>query len=223
MNKYFVSILILVCNFSWAQTGPRDCSWDEVAHQYGYEDILDSNLPQKIIKSVRWYGGTGGYKEINSFLRGLTKPGLLKKHNLTKQIRKLDLAIDEFPFPLDCYLYRGMNLAYRDNKSFESGEIITDKAFQSTSVKRNIAEGTFARKTESQSMTSLFVIYNNIKQKSLLVGNGEAEVLLPRSSFFRIMKSIVIGNKNYVLAFRCVDQSCEEAYVPTDLPEPFNH
>jgi hypothetical protein len=222
MNKYFVTILfLLICGHSSAQAEPRECSWDEVVSGYGYSDILYSSLPQKIIESVRWYGGTGGYKEVNSYLRGLTSPRFFKKHKLTKHIDKLDSAIENFSFPLDCFLYRGMNLGFRGNKPFETGEFISDNGFQSTSVKRTIADRTFARKTDTQNISSLLVIYNNFNQKSLLIGNGEAEVLLPRNSLFKIMKSIVVGGKNYVLAFRCEDRMCEAASLPTDLPEPF--
>ena len=221
MTKYLVAILILVCNAAWAHAEPRECSWHEVVDEYGYADILHSSFSQKIIESVRWYGGTSGYKEINSYLRGLSKPGLVKKYYLKKHMGDLDFVIDSSHFPLDCYLYRGMSLAYRGNKPFETGEIVSDHAYQSSSVERRIAEGTFARKTESKNLTSLFVIYHNFEQKGLLVGNGEAEVLLPRRSFFKIIKSVMIASKNYVLAFRCRDENCEDVYQPTQLPKPF--
>jgi hypothetical protein len=223
MNKFLGAILILAFNSSWAQTEPRECSWDEIASEYGYAEILNSNFSKKTIKSINWYTGSEGYKKINSFLRGLSVPGHYRTRALRKHINELDFAINESDFPLDCYLYRGIKLSYRHNKPFAAGEIITDKAFQSTSVERSVAEETFADMTQLPNLSSLIIIYNNFRQKGLPVGYGEAEIILPRKSFFKIMKSIVIGGKNYVLAFRCWDQSCSESIEPTNMPVPFNN
>ena len=99
----------------------------------------------KIIDSIKAYSGDGCYQNINNSLRQLEE---LDNVNISK-VKFMHKGLSKSALKKDMILYRGTSTeALGSLKGLPPdelvGEIITEKAFMSTSTTRSVANGTFS-------------------------------------------------------------------------------
>lgn len=172
-------------------------------------------------KAVDAYQG-GEYKAVNANLRGTQHWGVVPKKSQelsTGQTigtlqKNLDKAIDSSPIPEPMIVYRGVS-----GQSFAPGEIITDKAYQSTSLNPDVAKGFsepspgFVNPDAPPPSSHTLEIELPAGQKALhvsgLLGGGEQEILLPRGTSIQVTR--VEGTKVYARVISDAEAKKERA------------
>lgn len=182
---------------------------------YASESLVDlktdfSQVPDEQIKALRRYS-SDDYDWINSYLRGEDSEQIQKRlGGITKSIGLIDETFaSSDPIKFDKTVFRGILLNDLDwaerLENLRPGEIWFDPAYISTSVKPTVARGFSMRIDENPSSkyasdhsvfdkygTAFFAINLPSGSKALNIADiseysdGEAEVLLPRSSGLRI-------------------------------------
>ncbi len=157
------------------------------------------------------------YKEVNDYLRYYPDP--YNWHGTSPEmardmVKNIDRIFSRAPaLPTDLILFRGLNLKYHANKSYEAGEEFTDKGFVSTSVSYKVARY-FAIEMEAnpapEDRKAVFAIYfGRPGVKGILVDQGEDEVILKHGTKFRVMaKKDSVKKYDLYLVQACAD-SCD--------------
>ena len=147
-----------------------------------------------------------GYRDINGFLRGTTKLTGTRLSNAKGRIMDIDSAIDRSRLPESIVTYRGMvdrDKLFSDPQAL-IGKTITVKTFSSTTLQRQIAEDFGEESKPGANDGVLFRIHIPKGSSALYVsasklgGNGEAELLLSRSSKFKIKGIKTISGKDWI-------------------------
>ncbi|MGZ6473290.1 MAG: ADP-ribosyltransferase [Bdellovibrio sp.] len=201
-----------------------------------HADIYDFRTLQYKLKYVgySWFGATEKeagsledyinkheeyYTEINRYLRFYPEPYEWygkSPEDAEVDVRNIDNIFKRVPdLPSDIILFRGIRLDWKKNKSFEVGEIFTDKAFVSTSTDLKIADQFTYGDTENGA--SIYVLYFNQPQaKGILIDQGEDEVLLQHDQTFKVMDKNTSRDKTFYLVQICGFSSCSEEVQQQD-------
>ncbi len=107
-------------------------------------------------------------------------------------------------------------------RAYRPNSIILQKGYTSTSTRLQIAKD-FSKKgmSEKRMRSAILIIYNNENKSGALMSFLEEEVLLPRNTYFKSMKTLDTKDTTYYLIYRCEDSSCSKAALPDQLPAPF--
>lgn len=132
------------------------------------------------------------YKEINDYLRFHPAPydwSGTSPEDAKKLVADIDRVFTRVPaLPQDIMLFRGLDLAFRGNKSYTYLEEFTDKAYFSTSTSFKVAKRFAENEDKPEAKKAVFAIYaNRAGEKGILVGQGEDEVILRRGLKFKVM------------------------------------
>lgn len=146
------------------------------------------------------------YKEINSYLRYF--PQKYEWNGISPQdaqimVKHIDHIFDLVPtLPSKLILFRGIDLKFRQNKSYQIGDEFVEKAYASTSTSFKVAHY-FAVEMDAEerptSKKAIFTLYiNRPNFKGILFDQGEDEIILKHGEKIRIM---AIKNKNRLYDF----------------------
>jgi len=208
MNKLLLTVSLVASFVVYGNQDLGNWNYEELSESLGYSSL--QNNPE-LSENEKFYLGeykTNTYKVINSSLR----QGLSMNDGLKAYVTGIDDSILKSPLiPNDVILYRGITLDYRGGKPYLENEEFTDKAYISTSLNLLTAKNFAEEHTEKGSM--VFLIYSDQQFNGTLMSEYEAEVLLKRSSKFRIMKLEKKRGVYYGLTQLC-DQDCNEKISP---------
>lgn len=196
----------------------------ELYAKLGYSAENDFFGPLKLRQSIETYIDKSDtfYSEINSYLRfhpapyswNGTSPAMAKKISID-----IDKVLLKTPIlPRDLMVFRGINLGWRGNKSYDIGEEFTEKAYSSTSTSFNVAEF-FAKGNENDTTSKralLAIYFNGSKIHGLMIDKKEDEVLLPRNLKFRIMDFKINGKYDFYLVQACL-KKCQESVTDEEI------
>jgi len=201
---------------------------EEISKHVGYSSIYEHlGLDSKLAISVNAYAYPDGYTmqmsapfvnytKINRWLRGLpiddfTGGSLVEK--IKQVIQDVDFVIQQsHQLPQDLILFRGTNLAWRKSL-YEVGDEFSDLAYISSSLDYQIA----GRFMNAKDLAVIYVIYSDHSFHGLWMSPVEKEVLLPRNTVFRVMKSIPFGGWGKVTAQ--IIQLCPATGCAKEIPE----
>ncbi len=180
-------------------------NWNEVklSEYLGYSNYANSSKLSKRQKfAIQYYAHLDEtvYLDINAYLRG-TKTEFNYydyPHQVQTDVNDIKEAASILPLiPKGLVLYRGIGLDWRDNKCFEAGETIEDKAFLSTSLyKRDANYYAFERLARPGALITLTLMSD---QKGILISeNNEGEILLMPDRKIQVTESIQIDGRCYV-------------------------
>jgi hypothetical protein len=160
------------------------------------------------------------YREINSFLRFFPKEydwngiGPKDAEGIVKNIDQVFTRVPELP--ADILLFRGVDLAYRKNLSFNIGDELIEKAYLSTSTTFKVAQyfavGLNSDASHVNSKRAVFIYYSNKPHlKGILFDQGEDEIILKHGERIRVM-ALNSKNKRYeiYLAQICDDMCAKD-------------
>jgi len=155
------------------------------------------------------------YKEINDYLRFHPAPydwSGTSPEDAKKLVEDIDRVFTRVPaLPQDLILFRGLDLAFRGNKSYTYLEEFTDKAYFSTSTSFKVAERFAEDKDKPKAKKAVLVIYSNqAGEKGILVGQGEDEVILRRGKTFKVMAKKKSGGSYEMYLVQACSASCEK-------------
>lgn len=177
------------------------------------EDAM-SDLETYTSKEDTWY------RDINSYLRNFPKTGYdwdsISPEQAAPMVKNIDSIYSKLsPIPADIILFRGVDLKYRKNKSFDVGEEFVEKGYASTSTSYKVADY-FANHINDNETTSslkgILVLYSNKKNlKGILVDQGEDEVLLSHGEKIRIME-VDKSQKYHVYLAQICEKVCESVF-----------
>lgn len=168
--------------------------------------VAPKSEPRKIAKltedekySVEHYA-SDGFLDTNKYLRG-QKGYRARDDDIKKNVARLDSAIEKSTVP-KCTVYRGFESSkIYDNLDNLKGAVIDDKAFVSTSLKKDV--GNFYA-TGPKNMVIEISVPDGAKAldlKGLATNKAESEILLPRNSKFRVIESSKLPNgQGYIKA-----------------------
>lgn len=155
------------------------------------------------------------YQEINGYLRFFPKEyewSGIGPDDAKGIVKNIDSIFNRVPaLPEDLILFRGVDLGYRNGKSYEVGEEFTEKAYSSTSTNFNVAKyfaGGINR--DSNFRKAVFVFYLNKKnEKGILFNQGEDEVLLKHGEKIRVMEKEVKKTSFDIYFAQICDLTCD--------------
>lgn len=216
MKNIVIGFIIFFSTSCFAQVFTQQ----ELANKLGYNSniyenqILSSDERESLSSYISYDDPL--YEDVNGYLRGTTSEFwyFSSTSQIDSHIKLMDRAIAKLPrLPSEMILFRGQTLGYRKDKKFEVGEIITDKAYWSTTTNLKVAES-FASVDGS-----VFVIYNNQKDfKGVILNTSEDEVLLQRNIVAKVMKSKLRNNIQIALVQLCeTEQRCEREVKREDI------
>lgn len=140
------------------------------------------NVTQPQRSALNDYSGVQ-YKAINNKLRGVYEPGDEERERISARVREIDQAIIAGKLAKATTLHRGTSLQALGLTALPKvGDVIKDKAYLSTSTRRDIAEG-FHQDLMLQIHARRGARGADV---SHLTGGGEAEVLLPRNQPLKV-------------------------------------
>ena len=156
---------------------PADFAGDPMAGMHWAETQFSSRTGDLFspaeISQLNTYKG-GGYSEVNKALRA----GVSLDPKLRSTVTAIDSAMQKQVLNQDLFVYRSASrLNFPDLKA---GDVLTDKAFVSTSLEETLG-GTLQFRIKLPQGT------NSIWMEEIGVG-GEFELLLPRGSRFRVLR-----------------------------------
>jgi hypothetical protein len=165
------------------------------------------------------------YQDINTYLR-LIHNESYSWNSISPEISKsivmsMDSIFENIPaLPNNIILFRGIDLKYRNNKSFKKGFEFIEYGYVSTSTSYKVADY-FANKInenkKTNSLKAILVLYSTkANLKGILINQGEDEVLLKHGEKIRIMAVEKSNNYNLYLAQVCSDE-CEILSSPSAL------
>jgi hypothetical protein len=171
-------------------------SFAELSQQLGYPDESYFGSSDDEISDLETYISKEDthYKEINNYLRYFPAPydwyGIGPEQAKT-MVKNIDSIFTKIPtIPQNLLLFRGVNLNYRKNKSFDIGEEFIEKGYVSTSTSLRVATH-FATKlndTSASTKKAVLVLYQNTpNHKGILIDQNEDEVLLKRDQPMKVM------------------------------------
>ncbi len=160
--------------------GPDAAAWLDALP--GVESMSDDE-----VKVRTWYMGLepiqpkapyGGYKSINGYLR-TGKVDRPLQEVTQKSVVSMDAIIGRGQAPADAIVFRGLKTQLNP----AVGDVLTDRGFMSTSLKRETAE-MFATSNAAGSLMEIRVPKGMPVAKGV---EGDAEVILPRSTSMRVL------------------------------------
>jgi hypothetical protein len=173
---------------------------EDLSKHLGYKNYSDvKSLTQEEAWSVMSYGFTEetDYQDINGYLRFGDQFELYNQtvSSVTKLINDIYSAASKLPkIPSGLIVYRGFQLTWRNGECFKAGEIVSDKAFTSTTLDTKIAHH-FAFEKESGNGALLTLELASDQDGILITEYDEAEVLLMPNRKITIIESHKEGNK----------------------------
>lgn len=147
------------------------------------------------------------FRSINNMMRGVYKPGFDERDRVNAQARLIDAAIAAGSLSKSTVLHRGASLrSYGLTELPKPGDVIKDKAFGSTSTRREIAEGF------SKGVMWEIHARKGIKgaDVSHLTGGGEAEVLLARNQAMKVRSTHVDDQGRNVIVAEAMRSAQEQ-------------
>ncbi len=160
------------------------------------------------------------YRDINTFLRNFPKTDYdwdsISPEQAGPMVKNIDSIYSKLsPIPADIILFRGVDLKYRKNKSFDIGEEFVEKGYASTSTSYKVADY-FANHINDNETTSslkgILVLYSEKKNlKGILIDQGEDEVLLSHGEKIRIM-DVDKSHKYHVYLAQICEKVCERIF-----------
>ena len=208
MKKNFIFLLsvLLVSSLAFAQE-LKNYNFNKLYKELSY-DRSDFSASEDEIYALETYKSKEDsfYRDINAYLRAFPNVAYdwysVSPEESKTIVKNLDQYFKKIPsIPSDIALYRGVDLKYRKNKSFTSGEEFIEKGYLSTSTSFKVADY-FANQINDNatngSRKAIFVLYSTQQPlKAILIDQGEDEALLNHSQKIRIM--IVKIKKDYDL------------------------
>jgi hypothetical protein len=171
-----------------------------LADYLGYTNYSEvSHLSSNESWAILAYGFTDetDYQDINGYLRYGKEYALYNQteSSVSKLINDVKSAARKLPkMPKGLVVYRGFKLNWRNGKCFKVGEIISDKAFTSSTLDKKIAKH-FAFNKESGKGAFLTIELASKQTGILITENEEAEVLLMPNRKITITESFEKDSK----------------------------
>lgn len=155
------------------------------------------------------------YREINDYLRFHPAPydwSGTSPEDAKKLVADIDRVFTRVPaLPQDLVLFRGLDLAFRGNKSYTYLEEFTEKAYFSTSTSFKVAKSFAENEEKPEAKKAVFVIYaNRAGEKGILVAQGEDEVILRRGMTFKVMAKKRSGGSYELYLLQACSAPCEK-------------
>jgi hypothetical protein len=197
-----------------------------LAHNLGYPNSTYFGSSEAAIQDLETYTSKEDtfYKEINSYLRYFPKAydwNGIGPDDAKIMVNNIDQIFDHIPsLPSDIVLFRGLDLSFRQNRSYRIGEEFSEKAYVSTSTSFKVAryfavEMDAIQKPISKKAIIAYYI-NRPNFKGILFDQGEDEIILKHGEKIRIM---AVNNQNlkydFYLAQICPEICGEEISLQT--------
>jgi hypothetical protein len=113
--------------------------------------------------------------------------------------------------PGNLLTFRGTTFEFRENRCYDHNEEYRDLGFVSTSVVKSVAEGFAGVHSEKKKGSGVLYLYSNAEQHpGFLINPLEKEVLLPRGTTYKVMKTKHLGGVCHMMV-----QICEKACLNT--------
>lgn len=194
--KYYAFIILLILSFNLHALEYKTYSFAELSQQLGYPDESYFGSSDDEISDLETYISKEDtyYKEINSYLRYFPAPydwyGI-SPEQAKIMVNNIDSIFTKIPaIPQDLLLFRGINLKYRKNKSFDIGEEFIEKGYVSTSTSLKVATHFATKLNDTSALTkkAVLVLYQNTPtHQGILIDQNEDEVLLKRDQPMKVM------------------------------------
>jgi hypothetical protein len=195
----FIFIFALLFGF---QVNAGIYDFKELAHDLGYPSSTYFGSSEEAVQDLETYTSKEDtfYKEINSYLRYFPKAyewNGISPDDAKVMVKNIDQIFDHIPaLPSDIILFRGLDLSFRQNKSYSTGEEFSEKAYVSTSTSFKVAKY-FAVEMNAPlpgSKKAIIAYYvNRPNFKGILFDQGEDEIILQHGIKIRIM---AMNNQN---------------------------
>jgi len=224
MKFIFVILLIITAEAYALDFHPY--KFQDLWKQMNYPMALEKAASEDAMSDLETYTSKEDtwYRDINSYLRNFPKTGYdwdsISPEQAGPMVKNIDSIYSKLsPIPADIILFRGIDLKYRKNKSFDIGEEFVEKGYASTSTSYKIADY-FANHINDNETTSslkgILVLYSEKKNlKGILIDQGEDEVLLAHGEKIRIME-VDNSRKFHVYLAQVCEVKCEST-LPTGL------
>jgi len=193
-ENFLKKLLLLFALISITSFASLDWNIERLQSHLGYGEYSEvKELNSDEAWAILAYGFTDetDYQDMNGYLRHGSD---YKLYNQTeKSVKKLidDIisAAEKLPrMPVGLIAYRGFKLKWRNDKCFSTGEVISDKAFNSMTLNKKIANH-FAFKKETGKGAFLTLELGSSKKGIMIIENDEDEVLLMPGLNIKITKS----------------------------------
>ncbi len=229
----FIVIMLLLGPVSWAQDSVlfKTYNFNELSTKLGYPSDNFFGSSEEEILDLDTYTTKDDtfYRDINLYLRSLPNKKIdwtsVNPEDSAKIVKSIDAIYKRVPaLPSDLILFRGIDLNYRNNKSFDRGGEYIEKGYVSTSSSFKVANY-FANEINdnatSSSLKALMVLYSNKPGlKGILIDQGEDEVLLSHGEKIKIME--VDKSKKYDLYLVQICSTICEAQTKPSALNAFN-
>ncbi len=220
MKLIFILILLLIGPFCFAQE-LKNYPFTTLYKKLSYSDSNFSASEDEIYALETYTSKEDSYyRDINAYLRAFPNISYdwnsVSPEESKKIVKDLDRYFARVPnLPANIALYRGVDLKYRKNKSFMSGEEFIEKGYLSTSTSFKVADY-FANQINDNATNgtrkAIFVLYSTRQPlKAILVDQGEDEALLGHSQKIRVMLVRIKKNYDLYLAQICAQVCQKEA------------
>jgi len=224
--KFLLLLIVLVASQAYA-IEPHPYNFQELWTQLNYPMALEKAATEDAMADLETYTSKEDtwYRDINSYLRNFPKTNYnwdsISPEQAGPMVKNIDSIYAKLnSIPADIILFRGVDLKYRKNKSFEAGEEFVEKGYASTSTSYKVADYFANHINDNETTTSLkgiLVLYSKKKNlKGILIDQGEDEVLLAHGEKIRIME-VDNSRKYHVYLAQVCEVKCE-----TTLPAGLN-
>jgi hypothetical protein len=196
IKEFLLIVLVLLISLS-ADAGVY--KFEQLADSLGYPNETYFGSTEEEIQDLETYTTKDDnfYKEINSFLRYFPKAyewNGIGPADAKVMVNHIDHIFARVPsLPQDLILFRGIDLKFRESKSFKVGDEVIEKGYVSTTTSFNVAEY-FAIELPSMdeqpstARKAIFTYYINDKNlKGILIDGSESEVILKHGIKIRVM------------------------------------
>lgn len=193
----------------WGQNKISDLKQKTIKRQTAYHDIpfysrADLSLNEKeAIKHYRdltfpqynWHYQLNSNRKqadcdmINKCLRGMINTSKLTKDEkiFLKSLRKnLDTAISKSHIDKATYVYRGINWYHGFDNEYSYLNVVTDKAYNSSSISKSKAMGYASISPNGYKIIIAIILLPG--DNALYIDNVEKEYLLPRNNKYKVFK-----------------------------------
>ncbi|MDD4973833.1 MAG: ADP-ribosyltransferase [Bacteriovorax sp.] len=217
--KSLIIFIFIVLSFDLYAFEYKTYRFDDLSHQLGYPSETYFGSGEDEIQDLETYSSKEDnfYKEINNYLRIFPRPYEWTGTSPEKAkiiVANIDKIFTKIPsIPQELILFRGVDLKYRNNKSFTIGEEFVDKGYVSTSTSFKIANY-FATEINGESSVSkkaIFVLYQNLPdQKGILIDQNEDEVLLKHGQVLKVMSTRKTNSAYETYLVQACKNSCDK-------------
>lgn len=197
--KIILAFLLIIFGFQAQALEYRTYEFSDLWEKMGYPHALEKAASEEAQSDLDTYTSKEDtwYKDINAYLRNFPQSNYdwdsISPDQARPMVKNIDSIFSKLKsLPEDILLYRGVDLKYRKNKSFNVGEEFVEKGYASTSTSYKVADY-FANhindNEKTPSLKAIFVLYSMKKNlKGILIDQDEDEVLLSHGERIRIME-----------------------------------